>query len=746
MNKPFSAIGDRLPSSIRTAFIGRESETDALVQLLTRPDLRLVTVTGPGGVGKTRLALHAAETYSQNSGVETGFVDFALVRDGLRSPHAVSRALGVQESPSQSLEDAFAAFLADRDRFLVFDNLEHVSQGAVDLISTLLHDCGNLKILCTSRSPLQMTAEQNFPVAPLATPTAMREVTAAAVERVAAIQLFVVRSRAVNPGFALTDANAADITAVCQMVDGLPLAVELAAAQTNLYSPSVMRDRLTKGLPVLANGPVDAPARLRSMRDAIAWSYDLLSENEQCVFRRLSVFVGGFTLDAANVVVADGDEGADQLHAISSLVNHSLLARDEHVTTGCRFRMLETVREFAANMLEACGETSTVEKRHARYFLSFVVERDPELVKFLPDSYRLLDELDADHANLMAALAWSERSGDCDCLAGLAGSLGEYWLVRGRLHEGREWLTRAERVTQNVTGKKRSSVLLALGGFRKQLGEHEQLLAVSLEALERCRDEGDAREIMWAAQKLGVTAVILGRFELAESLQNEVLAAATDLTNRPWALNARSSILGHLGNIAITKGDIDAAERYLTEAVDLQRQQGFEPGASHVSASHPVAFLGDVARARGDLQSAFDLYQQSLKHAWRFGDTRAIGFALGGIAGCLAAAGDWMRAAECFGACKGHFDSTGFWFDVHIMNRQRAFGLPEPWQRAADSFGNEEALASVVRSSWPLAIQPLPGLFATDSFERFILLSCINYVLPVVARKSSTYRMRFPAM
>src|SRR5215213_2435829 len=466
-----------LPISL-TPLIGRERETATLVSMLGQHDARLLTVTGPGGVGKTRLALHVAADVGAAFPDGVVFVDLATVTDPALVAPVVAAVLGVREASGQPLVDQVRAFLRDKRLLLVLDNFEQVVEAA-PLVVTLLAGCPGLAVLATSRVRLRVSGEREYPLSPLGLPDDGGQRPVDALRPSEAVRLFVARAQAVQPDFALSPANAVVVADICRRLDGLPLAIELAAARIKSLSVSALLSRMESRLPLLTGGGRDLPLRQQTMRDTIAWSYDLLSPEEQTQFQRLAVFVGGFSLEAAEAVAEPGGSGT-VFDIISSLLDSSLLLKQEAGDGESRFRMLETIREFGLERLTASGAEAPVRQAHAAWYLA-LAEAAESSMRGGAAQARWLDRLEADHPNLRAALTWFEQTGDAEGGARLAGTLQGYWLQRSHRSEGRAWLERAL-AHGVVTNEARAKALLALAVLSQLTGSSEAtaLLAQSL--------------------------------------------------------------------------------------------------------------------------------------------------------------------------------------------------------------------------------------------------------------------------
>jgi predicted ATPase len=407
--------------------LGRAHALGAGSTLLQGTEGRLLTFTGPGGVGKTRLAVQLARTVQEHYADGVAFVDLSALRDAALVAATIAGALGVREQGGQPLRAALVAHLRERQVLLLLDNAEHLLDAVAAEVAALRAACPGLRLLVTSRVALRVQAEQVYPVPPLALPVAGDGLSVAALEQVPAVALFVQRARAVRPDFGLNEANAATVAALCTRLDGLPLAIELAAARVGVLPPAALLARLGQPLTVLTGGPRDLPARQRTLRDTIAWSYDLLAPWEQALFRQLAVFAGGGTLEAVEAVCAGEDAtGAahDVLAGLGALADASLLVTMAGADGGLCCGLLETIREYALEQLEARGEADAWRGRHAAYFLSLAEAAAPPLDG--PDQAVWLDRLEREHDNLRAALAWAGTAGAADLGLRLASALAKF--------------------------------------------------------------------------------------------------------------------------------------------------------------------------------------------------------------------------------------------------------------------------------------------------------------------------------
>jgi predicted ATPase len=455
-----------------TPLVGREREVGAAADLLCNDNVRLVTLTGPGGIGKTRLALAVAHHLIDHFTDGIAFIDLSPVRDITLVLPTLAAAFGVQESGGQGLAELVATVLRDRQILLVFDNCEQVVDAAPD-IATVVGSCPALKVLATSRVALRLTAEHVVPIPPLQLPDAATVSSLSHLARREAVAMFVDRAQAADPAFTLTNTNAGTITTLVHRLDGLPLAIALAAARIWTLPPRALLARIERRLDVLTDGPRDAPARLRDMRDAIAWSYDLLTRGEQMLFRRLAVFVGGFTLEAARIVAGDGQ---DVMRGVSALVTHSLVSRaagrDEE-----SFTMLETIRAYALEQLAASGELQEIQQRQASWSLAIVEAVEAEHIGPGPPSAP--DRLGPNRDNLRAALQWLREHGGIGTGLRLASTLWPLWLERGEISEGRVHLTAYLATPQASANQDAWARAVSISGALAQAqGDHQQAVTL----------------------------------------------------------------------------------------------------------------------------------------------------------------------------------------------------------------------------------------------------------------------------
>jgi predicted ATPase len=647
----------------RSRLIDREQELAQARALLQREDVGLVTLTGPGGVGKTRLALQVAAELAPQFAVGSVFISLASLTDPKLVVPTVGRVLGLPEADNERLLE----YLRPREVLLVLDNTEQLLATTAPLAAQALEVAPRLKLLVTSREPLRVREEQIVPIHPLALPEPTQVPDLAHLSEIPSVALFVERAREANPDFALTPDNAATIAELCQRLDGLPLALELAAARLSLLTPTALLARLEHRLPLLSRGARDLPQRQQTLRNTIAWSYDLLEAGEQQLFRRLSVFVGGFTLEAVQEVCLPGatdasssaqlDEEAATLEQLAQLLDKSLVQAQQGTTTGePRFTMLETIREYAQEQLQASGEEATVQERHAQYFLRLAEEAWPHF--YSPAERDIwLERLEPEDANLRVALAWCQARQDrVETGLRLAGALSVYWVGRGSQHEGRTWL---EAMLAGSASSDRSVVrgraLLGAGMLAFFEGDLAAASQHAEEALSIAREVGDKRLIAYPGSMLGMIRIYQGDIEAARSL----LAESRSLFKELGDAHGEAQELLALGIAAHRSGDLAMARADLEESVRLFQAQG-----DLLHTLGVLTALEVIVSSQGDQEQARSLHQQSLSLMQQAHDRGTLGL-------LLINAGDlFHQYGEEHMAQASYREGLSQWQEMHQVEQQ----------------------------------------------------------------------------
>lgn len=655
MHRPPRRSGSGVLPVALTPLIGRERELAISDALLQRAEVRLLTITGPGGIGKTRLALEVGRAQLTRYPANVVFVPLAVVSDPEEVPTAIIHALGASNIIGVAKRDHLVAELREASMLLILDNFEHLMVAA-PLLTDVLTTCPAIKIVTTSRSLLRVAGEYALPVPPLMLPDPHGVSTRETITRSPAVQLFVARAQAVSPSFVLTDEIAPLVSEICQRIDGLPLAIELTAAQLVVLPPDALLHRLRTRLPLPVSGPRDAPARLRSIADATAWSYDLLTADEQRLFRYLSVFTGGLALDAAEMVCGTEPVGSDAsagsrpssntlvLNGIASLVEKSLL-RQVGWEGEARFEMLETIRSFAWGQLVASGEADAIRDAHASWVMT--VAEPAELAPELPGREHHLRRLEIEHANMLAALDWLERRENTGLLLHITAALSGFWLAYGHFRVGRDWLERALARPSTASKAVRGRAQMSLGWLLALSGETERADHLLAEGMAEQSPETDVAMIAFGLVRRSTVALQIRDAQRAEDLLNQALALAPMIPETMVAGTLTATVVANLGVIAHGQGDLDLAQTRYEEGLRLYRAFGHAHGTSRA-----LRDLGDLYRDRGDFVDSQARYRESVDVLGEQTEVRVVVDALEGLALAATAYQLPAQAARLLGAAE----------------------------------------------------------------------------------------------
>jgi predicted ATPase/DNA-binding SARP family transcriptional activator len=677
---------DNLPLEL-SSFIGREREVAEVKRLLG--DNRLLTLSGAGGCGKTRLALAVAFEVVPDFEDGAWWVGLASLSDPDVVPQVVASALVVREAPGRTPTEALVAHLTLKRSLLVLDNCEHLIEECAALADTLLRSCPSLKILTTSREALGVAGETAWPVPALSLPDPHTLLSLKQLRRYEAIRLFVERAKAVAPSFELTEDNATAVVRVCRRLDGIPLAIELAAARVRVLSVEQIASRLEDSFRLLKTESRTADPRHRTLRAAVDWSHELLSEEEQTLFRRLSVFAGGWTLEAAEAVcVGECLEEDELLDFLLRLIDKSLVFVTEE-SGEARYRLLETIRQYGTEKLKDSGEESAVRRRHAEFFLALAEELEPAM--WGAEEAAWLGRLEAEHDNLRAALSWAIDQ-DAELGLRLAGALRWFWYWLGHYGEGRRWLDdalakggrasvaarakalhavgwlahdqgdmdRAESAAEEgielsrkaeIEGRFAASFRNLLGEAARHRGDYQQATVLFEEGTALYREAGDRRGIAWGLFLLGNASSLRGDHERATALYEEGLSLCREL----GGAQPLGDYLSHLGYEFLLQGDDERAAALSEEAATLLRNQGYRGGLQFA-----LNNLGWAALVRGDREQAAILHGESLALCRELGDQLVASESIEGLACAAEVRGEAERAARMFGAAQALRESVGY--------------------------------------------------------------------------------------
>ena len=729
--------------------MGREREMAEVERGLA--STRLLTLTGAGGAGKTRLALEAARDLVESYPDGVWLVELAPLSEGALVPKEVAEALGVPERPAQPLDDTLAEILRDRELLLLMENCEHLIDATARLVDRLLDSCPHLSILATSREAMGVEGEARWLVPPLSVPedgSSPEEL-----EGYESVRLFVERARARDPSFSLSRQNARAVTEICGRLEGIPLAIELAAARVGTLSLEQISSRLGGSLDLLTRGGRTAEPRQRTLKGALDWSHELLSEPEKVLFRRLSVFAGGWTLKSAETVASgNGVEEGEILDLLSGLVEKSLALAEEHKGIGLRYRMLEPVKQYARGKLEEGGEGQTVRRRHAEFFLALAEQARPELRG--PEDKTWLERLEREHDNIRTALSFALESEEAELALRLSGVLGTFWHMHSHSDEGRKWLEAALARDQRASATLRIKALEALYWLAFDQWDHDRAEAVAREAtelsqgaeienslaaslkvmsagpswvrgdyeqgkelleesLEISREAGDEIMIAEALLQLAVTAWGMGDAERGMEIYQE----GVELCREAGYSFRLPDFLFSLGYQLLLEGDYERGAALNEEAVAICREHGYKR-----SLNFALDNLGWATLLQDDHARARTFYEESLAVSKELGDKACASESLDGLACVAGTEGEAMRAGRLFGAAEamretlseavafGHTPEEIAWREPHRARARSLLGESE-WETAlakGRAMGLNEAIDYALSPGEPSTATPAP--------------------------------------
>jgi predicted ATPase/transcriptional regulator with XRE-family HTH domain len=712
------AASPRAPAEL----VGRAGEVAAVIALV-RAGTRLLTLVGPGGVGKTQLAVRVANELAHDFPARRFFVSVAACRDPGSVVAAIARAVGLRERDARPLRTRLLSDLPHGRALLVLDNVEQVAAAAATLTAELLAAYPDLTLLVTSRAPLNVQAERRYAVLPLTLPEATPAVTVAAAAAAAAVRLFVQRAQEVVPDFSITQANAAQIAAICRRLDGLPLAIELAAPRMRVYSPRQLLEQLEHRVTFLS-GSRDLPSRQQSLRASMEWSFDLLTPDQQMLLRRLAVFVGGFTLVAADVVTnsppdrGDADRWLSEARPapvtvaddIQALLDQNLLIRVQQGDGAPRFAMLETIHDFAAERVTASGEWTQLRQRHLRWMIGLAERADSALFGFEQDPW--LRRLDAEWENARAALSWAIETREATAALRLTAALTDYWYLRGMLSEGTGWLDEVLALTPPTPRDKdvamaRVRALAAASQLAQPYGDLAKAGALAEQALALAREIGDRQGEARALALLGNHALVQDDLERAASWHRRALTLFRKLGgHRRWVIAG----LNNLSQIAYEQGDNREALALASEALTWARQAGDAWGLTLAQQR-----LGDAALGLGQIRRAASHIAQSLAHNrsqqldWGIANAVAAGASL------ATAAGMPLRGVRLFAAASARYQPLGVRIPPKLrpdwttmLDRARAAIGGDPAARAWAA-GSQLTAEEAIAEALAIAVQIAQG-------------------------------------
>ena len=732
--KSLENLPNNLPAH-STEFIGRKDEVEEIVEYLFNQSVRLLTLTGPGGTGKTRLSQEAAAEMLENYPDGVFFIPLAPISDPELVPTTIARTIGVREGGGLPPLENLKSYLRDKHLLMILDNFEQVME-ATGIVSELLAAAPNLKLIVTSRIPLQVRGEQEFPVSPLDVPG--RDVVFEDITSIECIQMFVALAQAANPRFEFNSQNAAAVAEICRRLDGLPLAIEIAAARSRMLSPQAMLTRLDESLKLLTGGPRDLPARQQTLRGAIDWSYDLLETADRTLFARLGVFVGGFTLEAAEAV-CNPDDQLDVFIGIETLLNNSLLKFANPKEDEPRFELLQTIREYALEKLTDMGELEEMRQDHAEYFN----QKSDQIMWHLYSarSVEILKVLETEQDNYRAALNWSLESPDRIGVGiQIAFRIFWFWYRYGHFHEGREWCERLLQQTGDMGRHPlRATALTCTSVMAMWEGDLNVAMSYAEESLDIWRTIEDPEGMAFSLMSTGIVLINQGKDDQARPL----LEQSVDIYKEIGATWFEGTALVHLANVALGQNDIEAALVYLERGEAIARQGGdpwqiafavnnrgevarvlgeydkaqryyveteqfYQQADAKGDQARLIHTLAYISQHEGDLELAEDRFRESLEHFLELGNKRGIAECLAGLAGLGAERGEFEWAVPLLAASEALLTSFGAaWWPADRVEFERSLEFTRSALEPADfetlwnqgqTLSLEEAVKYVSRS------------------------------------------------
>jgi predicted ATPase/DNA-binding XRE family transcriptional regulator len=674
--------------------IGRQEDRARIVRVLRDDRVQLVTLTGPGGVGKTALSQQVALELAPAFQHGAAFVDFTAVSDPIDAIPTIARALTLRESAGRSIHERLIAVLQDQEILLLLDNFERVVEAAAD-VASLIAPCSRLKLLVTSRVPLRLQSEHEVRLRPLALPSHEVDQPSSAVLQSPAVALFVQRATLLKPDLVIDREQVAVVADICRRVDGLPLAIELAAARVTHLPLLPLRDRLQHRLQILTGGTSDRPTRQQRMRDTIAWSYDLLIPSHQALFRQLSVFAGSWSLEAAEEVCRPGQSTNEILDGMRSLVESSLAVLMDDVHSEPRYRMLDTIREYAAEQLVAVGELGAIQQRHAAYYVYLAEQAEPALQG--RDQGVWYPRLEREHDNVRAALSWLLEVGDVESALRLAGAVWRFWQRHGDIREGRRWLeeglTRGDQVSAEVQAK----ALWGASWLAYYQGDYARTRSLSIQHLALARDYNDALSTRNALTGMGMAALSEGRYGEAATALQEALDVCEPLGNI-WH---RATSFLNLGTATMLVGDLTQALALFEQALALYFERGDE-----VFAARTRQHLGYVALLQSEYKQAETLFARSLKAFFALGEKPGMADGLEAAAAVRAATGKAKESGQLVAAASVLRESIG------IVPRTYLYPLWHPFVAKTET--------SLGAAAWATARQDGRAMLLEEAVQRAV--------------------------